>query len=201
MFRISVLIVLLVTIVLYWKNRKQHSLNQLKNQLLQNLKADRPGFLKQLRMFSFAWSALLFVLLGLSGFLPELLTGHHMSGFILVLHVLLAPFFLIAFTFWIFASVKRQAFIEKDWQIFKQGWTTIRSHQPTMDKLFFWSFFLLSLIGIGAIILSLFPLFSSSGIGNLIGIHRYVMLLLFLIAVVFYFRYFSLNQKIKIEEK
>lgn len=201
MFRISVLIVLLVTITLYWKNRKQRALTPLKNQLFQNLKLDRQGFLQRLRLFSLAWSVLLFVLLGLSGFLPVLLTGHSMSGFILVLHVLLAPFFLIAFTFWILTSVKEQALTNEDWQLFKKGWAAVQNRPPTLTKLFFWIFFLFSLIGIGAIILSLFPVFSSAGIGDLIGTHRYVMLLLFLIAVIFYFHYFSLNQKIKNKEK
>ena len=202
MFRIAIVIVLLLLLFIYLRNRKLlASAAGLRQKLLFSLKRNDAHFVHRLRLFSFSWAVVLFLLLALSGFLPVLLSGHSISGMVLIVHVLIAPFFLFAFTLWILSTVRQQTFTSRDWQIFQQGRKTFCTDRHLWGKLIFWLIFFLILLGVGAIIFSLFALFSAQTIGLLIDVHRYVMLLTFLIAGYAYFHYFSQDQKQNIREK
>ncbi len=202
MFRLSILIVLVIITFLFLKNKNHWSaLRRLPHTLLFSLRQTQLPYLERLRLFSFSWMLLLFGLLALSGFGPVLLFGESPEGYLLIFHLLLAPFFLVALTFWLLSSTESYILTEQDWQTLNEAGKSFLTHRSLGLKIVFWLFYLISLLGIGAAVLSFFPFFNAEQIQWLIGFHGYSMLFLFLIAALAYFYYFSSNLNNKIEEK
>jgi len=129
----------------------------------------------------------LLLLLAMTGFLPVLLLGTHLSGLMLVIHVTAAPFFAVALSASALLWAHRLRFNELDWQAV-EGFAGGES--PRKEALLrlgvkagFWIVLSLSLPLMLTIILGLFPLFGTEGETLLIRLHGYSALLLMITAL------------------
>jgi hypothetical protein len=138
------------------------------------------------RIVTIVSSALLFCL-AVTGFLPVLLLGSHVSGVLLVIHVTIAPVFGISLSALALLWAHRLRFDEADWRILEG---VGRRKSPGKDalvrialKVGFWSALLLSLPLMLTVILGLFPLYGTDGEALLIRLHGYSALLLMITAL------------------
>ena len=129
----------------------------------------------------------LFLILALTGFLPVLFLGIHLSGMLLVIHVTVAPLFAISLSALALLWAHRLRFDESDWQIAlgSRGWKSHGSDALLRFalKVGFWLILPLSLPLMLTVILSLFPLFGTGGESLLIRLHGYSALLLMMSAL------------------
>ncbi len=140
-----------------------------------------------LRRITYLFAGAFLILLALSGFIPVLITGAHVSGMLLVLHVTIAPLFALSLCALALLWAHRLRFDRSDLQVVLD----IRNHatppgEPLirfMLKCGFWAILVLSLPLMLTIILSLFPIFGTEGEAMLIRLHGYSALLLVLAAV------------------
>lgn len=139
---------------------------------------------ERLRRITYAASGAFFLFLAVTGFLPVLFWGGHLSGILLVIHVTLAPFFALSLSALALVWVHQLRFDEADWRT-AQGLG--RGKSPGEEALLtvalkagFWMILLLSLPLMLTIILGLFPIFGTDGEALLIRLHGYSALLLLL---------------------
>jgi hypothetical protein len=141
-----------------------------------------------IRILSYYLTLLCTFLLVLTGFLPVIFTGKHLSGILLIFHVTIAPLFCISLAvlalFWAhalrFVISDRDLFTDKSFsRIFLKS-----EISDSWQKMIFWLFLLLSLPAILSIVLSMYPLFGPDGQEILLQVHRYATLFLFILAVV-----------------
>jgi hypothetical protein len=129
----------------------------------------------------------LLLILALSGFLPVVFLGIHLSGVLLVIHVTAAPLFAIALSALALLHAHRLRFDESDLQ-FALGSGERDSHGKDALVRFalkagFWLILTLSLPLMLTVILGLFPLFGTGGETMLIRLHGYSALLLLVSAL------------------
>ncbi len=141
-----------------------------------------------LRSLVYSLNALLFVLLAVTGFLPVLFLGDHLTGIMLVIHVTVAPLFALSLAGLALLWAHRLRFDESDWQ-FLVGYRKQRSRNKEALVRFalktgFWLVLVFSLPLILTVILELFPLFGTEGEEFLIRSHGYSALLLTLVALI-----------------
>ena len=145
------------------------------------------GGLPRVRRIVTIVSAGLFLILALTGFLPVVFLGIHLSGVLLVIHVTVAPLFAISLSALALLWAHRLRFDESDWQIaLSTGrWESRRKEALVRFalKVGFWLVLLLSLPLLLTVILSLFPLFGTGGETLLIRLHGYSALLLMITAL------------------
>ena len=132
---------------------------------------------------SFLLTILSFILLAVSGFLPVLFTGQHLGGILLVIHVTIAPVFVLSITASVLLMVHKMRFNYHDWETFKNRSVKTWDDAKTIlfSKINFWIAFIMIISAILAIILMMFPFFGTYGQEQLLGIHRYSTLILFLL--------------------
>lgn len=141
-----------------------------------------------LRRMAYGLSAGFLLLLALTGFLPIILFGEHLSGPLLIIHVTVAPLFAISLSALALLWAHRLRFDEDDWHIVLNP--SLRRVATVMRwiglalKIGFWLVLLLSLPLMGSIILGLFPLFGTDGQGALIRVHGYSALLILVVSLV-----------------
>jgi hypothetical protein len=147
----------------------------------------KAGKLDNVRRIVTIVSSALLLSLAVTGFLPVLFLGSHLSGMLLVIHVTLAPFFGIALSALALLWAHRLRFDEADWRILEGAG---RRKFPGNDalarfalKVGFWSALLLSLPLMLTVILGLFPLYGTDGEALLIRLHGYSALLLMMTAL------------------
>ena len=145
------------------------------------------GGLSRVRRVVTIVSAGLFLILALTGFLPVVFLGIHLSGLLLVIHVTVAPLFAISLSALALLWAHRLRFDESDLEI-ALGSGRWESH--TKDalvrfalKVGFWIVLSLSLPLMLTVILGLFPLFGTDGEALLIRLHGYSALLLMMSAL------------------
>lgn len=132
-------------------------------------------------------SGVLFLLLALTGFVPVLFAGDHLSGALLIIHVTAAPLFAVSLSALALLWAHRLRFGEDDWQIVldpsrRKGTTRARWISLAL-KIGFWLILVSSLPLMGSIILSLFPLYGTQGQEGLMRIHGYSALLMLVVSV------------------
>jgi hypothetical protein len=146
------------------------------------------GLLDDFRRMTSVLSALLCLLLCLSGFLPVLILGKHLSGTLLIIHVTAAPLFALCLSALALLWAHRLRFGEEDWRfVLNPARRKIAAPEARIRlalKVGFWLLLLFSLPLIGSIILSLFPLFGTEEEAALTTIHGYSSLLFLLAAIV-----------------
>ena len=124
-----------------------------------------------------------FYILAITGILPVLITGQHLSGILLITHVTVAPVFIVASLISILFLVHRLRLNENDWQLVKDR--SINTGQKLrslfFEKIEFWIAFIMVVSAILSIILMMYPIFDTAGQEMLLNIHRYSTLVLFLI--------------------
>ncbi|NOX90629.1 MAG: hypothetical protein GXO77_16625 [Calditrichaeota bacterium] len=211
MFRIITFIVLVIAfgwLIVLMKNRRigRQNLNSIFEYLKWRKQEKKSSFLSKLRVISFGWTVLFFLLLTLTGFTPLLLTGSSTGGLPLILHILIAPFFLFALTVWILLTAQKMRFKIEDLNlaralIRKSSSGSAEGLKQFIAKILFWVFLFFSIVAILAVILSLYPLFGSQGMRLLIEIHRYSALVLLIIAFLAFYNYFQQSQRTNVKEK
>jgi len=140
-----------------------------------------------LRILSYQLSLIFTALLVLSGFLPVILTGDHLSGLPLILHVTIAPFFCVSLAIFALFWAQTRRFTSEDVRLFKDNsFFRIFSENeisPAWEKVIFWLFLVFAVPAILSIVLSMYPLFGTEGQEVLLQTHRYTTLCLFILTV------------------
>lgn len=140
------------------------------------------GALSRVRRTAAIVSGGLLLILALTGFLPVIVLGTHLSGLLLVIHVTAAPLFAVSLSALALLWAHRLRLDESDWQV-ALGSGKRESHGKDALvrlalKVGFWLSLTLSLPLMLTVILSLFPLFGTRGETLLIRLHGYSALLL-----------------------
>jgi len=148
--------------------------------------------LEAIRRLSLGITAILFILLALSGFFPVVFLGMHLTGWLLIFHVTVAPFFVLslAFTALLYAKIKQYSNKDVDYLKGAKKTASINVSYLFWSKTGFWLFLLFSLPAVFSILLSMYPVFGTYGQHFLLAVHQYSVLMLFIIStVVFLFRW------------
>lgn len=132
---------------------------------------------------SFLFTILSFIILAVTGFLQVLVTGQHLGGILLIIHVTIAPVFVLSVTITVLLMVHKMRFNYNDLETFKNrsAKTWDEAKVNIFKKIDFWMAFTMVIPAILAIILMMFPLFGTYGQEQLLDIHRYSTLILFLL--------------------
>ena len=190
MFRVLSLIILLIAVgwflyaVLAKKERLKLSLDTLLRRVGDSFtkfknprKLITSDIIDGLRMLSYFIAVLCVIILSLTGFIPPLLLGIPMSGFLLVLHVSLSPVFAICMTLLCLLWAHQQVFDGSDRQwlnslLFGKDTTGSNLKYHSAFKICFWLLILLTPFVMGSIILSMYPVFGTHGQHTLLMLHR-----------------------------
>ena len=125
-----------------------------------------------------------FVILVVTGFGPVVISGEHLSGYLLMAHVSISPVFCLCLAVLAVMWADNCRFGKNDWSNLKRAGTEKRGKSCPSQKIAFWLILLLALPLILSILLSMFKFFGTDGQEFLLSIHRYSALLFSLIAVV-----------------
>ena len=145
----------------------------------------RKGWRERLRVLSLAFSFTFCIILALTGFSPVILSGSHLSGILLVIHVTFAPLFALSLSALALLWAHRLRFDASDWPALgaPHGERSTELRLLFALKAGFWIILWLSLPLLLTIILGLFPLFGTEGEAMLIRLHGYSALLVLLAAL------------------
>jgi len=166
-----------------FKNIKEDFSLPIKN--LFNISSRDSRLFEVLRKLFYSLTAIFFVILGLTGFFPVLLFGSHLSGLLLIIHVTVAPLFVLSLMFAILFWANYQQYDVQDISTIK----TIKKNKNSendvnsfWEKTYFWLFSIVSLPAILSMILSMYPIFGTDGQVYMLNLHRYTVLFLLIIA-------------------
>jgi cytochrome b subunit of formate dehydrogenase len=144
--------------------------------------------LEVLRGLFYLITLVLFLILALTGFVPMILLGEHLTGALLVIHVTAAPLFALSLAVLSLLWAHRQRFTAEDGEVLRS--LTRRENvarersQRFVQKVCFWLILFFSLPLILSIILGVFPLFGTEGQEALVIWHGLSALLLTVAAIV-----------------
>ncbi len=149
----------------------------------------RPGnALEVLRGLSYLSTLLLFLVLAITGFIPVVLFGGHLTGVLLLLHVTAAPIFALSLALLSLLWAHRQRFRQEDWDAIRNLAAHRRVEperlQDLLRKVCFWLILFFSLPLLLSIILGVFPVFGTEGQDGLVLWHGVSALILSVIAVI-----------------
>jgi len=120
-----------------------------------------------------------FLILAITGFVPFLIFGEHMSGFTLMLHVAVSPVFAVCMAISALIWAHEHRFDERNWQWVKELILKRAMHQKNipgmydfLKKFFFWLSVLFSL-SVSSVILLMYPIVGSAIQDFLLGFHRF----------------------------
>jgi hypothetical protein len=133
--------------------------------------------LAQVRELVYRAALLLSLVLAVTGFVPVIFLGEHLTGVLLLIHVTIAPFFALLIAAAALLWAHHQRLDEQHFILLKK----LISRQPAESEAIrgftirvgFWLLLLLSLPLMLSIILGMFPLFGTDGERMLICIHGY----------------------------
>jgi hypothetical protein len=127
-------------------------------------------------LYPLFWICML--LLGLSGFIPSVLFGVPMSGYLIILHVAIAPVFALIVT--VMAVIWPYKYLFEDSELKgRKG----KSRYVVLKKVLYWLLLGLTIPVIASILLSMFNYFGTDGQHLLLNIHRYSTLALVVVSV------------------
>ncbi|MBD3385678.1 hypothetical protein GF407_12235 [candidate division KSB1 bacterium] len=118
------------------------------------------------------------LLLGLSGFIPSVLFGVPMSGYLIILHVAIAPVFALIVT--VMAVIWPYKYLFEDSELKRRKG---KSRYVVLKKMLYWLLLGLTIPVISSILLSMFKYFGTDGQHLLLNIHRYSTLALVVVSV------------------
>jgi len=130
--------------------------------------------LTHLKQVLYYITVILALILMLTGFIPAALLGKHLFGIFLLIHVLAAPFFCLSSALFVLMSANQNSFSKTDLDLILNGsWKTRGAGSFTLyRKISFWTFSFFSIPAIFSIALSLFPIFGTDGLNNLLMLHQ-----------------------------
>jgi fatty acid desaturase len=207
MYRIVLgLIIIIFTMRLIWISRSEgwdiawwsKTLNQRLSQIYRRLMmSDSKGeFHKRLRYFFISVSLLSFIILAFTGILPVLVLDVHITGILLIIHVTVAPVFVVALAMTALFWGHFQQFDGTDLDLIKAVQNQEKDKRPEYrhraywPKVFFWLFLAFSIPASLSMIFSMFPYFGTDGLNTMLNIHQYTTL--GLLTVAFFYTDFKL---------
>jgi hypothetical protein len=191
MYRILLLIIIIALVGwIIWLNKNKRidnkSINGAYQSFLDLIKFKDGMVLNSLRILSYQITWISFILLALTAFLPIIILGGHLSGFPLILHVTIAPVFCVALALSAIFWAHSQRLFSSDWLNLKSRFVekifSLKDGIKSWQKIYFWLFLIFSIPAILSIVLGMYPFFGTEGQANLILIHSYSTLILFIIA-------------------
>ena len=202
MYRILIIIVIVLIIIrMLWMYRAgkwdfiliKNAVNQgvgllFKWLMMSEFKSD---FYKRFRYFFVSISVISFIGLALTGLIPFFLFGESMGSIFLIIHVTIAPFFVLALMFCAIFMGHFQQFDNSDYNDlkkmrFKKGIINPNNYSKNVwSKIYFWLILVFSVPAILSIILSMFPYFGTEGQIIMLNIHRYSTLVLVVISFLY----------------
>jgi len=149
--------------------------------------ADTMGIIRQ---FLFLLTLLAVVLLALTGFLPVVIAGQHVTGILLIIHAITAPVFAVSLALLILASAHAHRFLEEDWQavraIFSREMNSSHAQRSQFwQKICFWLLTFFAIPVIASILFSMYPVIGTEGQEYLLQLHGYATLFFTIIAVIY----------------
>ena len=130
-----------------------------------------------------------FLILALTSYLQIVMTGGPLSGWLLIIHVSVAPFFAISLMMAILLWAHLRRFDQQDWQYLQQVVgkkkvaAILAENHDVWEKLNFWLFMVSAIPAILSIIFQLYPVFDTDGMKFLLQVHRYSTLILFILVL------------------
>jgi len=140
------------------------------------------------------------LILAFTGFLPVLF-GSHLSGYLLLIHVSVAPIFAICMALISLIWANQKRFDRLNWEWFRKLFKKNRNQSNSVqfynctEKVFFWFLLILALIIILSILLSMLKYFGTGAQEFLIQLHRFSAL--FFVIASCYHTYLIIFQCIK----
>ena len=200
MYRILLIIVIISYIfrVIWIYRSENRNFIHLKNCLKQGIdllfkrltmSESKSDVFKRLRYFFIYITVILFIILALTGVIPVVILGEQMSGLFLIVHVTIAPFFVVALMLTAIFLAHFQQFDHSDFVYLqdlrnnKETKNPAKNQQNFWPKIYFWLFLLFSVPAVLSIILSMFPYFGTEGQITMLNIHRYSTLILSIVAL------------------
>ncbi len=139
------------------------------------------------RLIVYRLTIICFFILALSGFLPIVFLGEHLTGTLLIIHVTIAPLFALLLAAIALLWAHRFRLGENDWRCFVKLWRLQIPEKDVLSRCLlragFWLILLTSLPLILTVILGLYPLFGTEGVDLLMSLHAYSGLVLTLLAL------------------
>ncbi|MFC1557603.1 hypothetical protein ACFL4Q_00960 [candidate division KSB1 bacterium] len=141
------------------------------------------------RLLSYFIAAVSALLLAFSGFIPYLISGGPLTGFMLMLHVSVSPVFAVSMTAACLLWAHEHLFTEADTEwfivhLFRRKERGGAHSYRTGRKICFWLLIILTPLITGSIILSLYPFFGTGSLNSLLTIHLMSALLFFAVGIV-----------------
>lgn len=128
-----------------------------------------------------------FLMLVLTGFGPLVLLGRQPTGYLMILHIVAAPFFAVCLAALVLTLAYRSRFDSSDWQgllRFLRG-NGFSGKSGLIEKMAFWLMAFSSLPVILSITFSMFRIFDTKGQEFLLGLHGYSALVLVVATLVY----------------
>jgi len=172
--------------IAWWKKTVNHKLSQIYKRLM--MIDSSKEFHKKLRYFFISLSLLSFILLAFTGIIPVLILNQHITGILLIIHVTVAPVFVVALAMTALFWAHFQQFDGSDLAMIKSIQKQEKSKRLAYHlrtywlKVFFWIFLAFSIPASLSMIFSMFPLFGTDGLNTMLNIHQYATLGLLIVA-------------------
>lgn len=177
-------------------------LTEIKDQIksLKDITKNNNGFVL-LKKSVFSLAVLMFLILALSSMLP-VLSGNAMSGFLLIIHLLAAPVFVICVTVFVILKAHDLQFSQADSNYLLNAIgrhvskDSLNEAESFWGKMYFWIFVVFVISAVLSVLLSMYPIFGTNGQVALLDIHRYsVLVLLAVFGFTFVNKYAQKNNK------
>ncbi len=144
------------------------------------------------------------VVLALTGFIPYLILGAPLGGFALMLHVALAPLFILLITIIVLGWANSHTFSGQNWNFVKSGLFKKTKSENAADefyeKFFFWFILLFSILT-ASMVFSMYHIFGTFGQESLLNLHRFSSVVLFIFFVLHTLRFVRLQGKTIVDQK
>jgi hypothetical protein len=170
----------------WWKRNIDQNLTKLFKRMM--MSGSEGNIYKRLRYFFVSISFLTFFILAISGIIPVVILNKHISGVFLIIHVTIAPVFVVALAMTAFFWAHFKQFNLSDFQFINnlrdKNHTNHQSYyqHPFLLKVYFWVFLAFSVPAALSMIFSMFPFFGTEGQIALFNIHQYTALGLLIVA-------------------
>lgn len=170
------------------KNSSKQVMTESYDSFLKRFHFKEKKYATKFRMLSYQLTLLFIILLVLTGFLPVILTGGHLSGLPLILHVTIAPLFCISLAVFALFWAHALRFVAADRNLFKnKSFSMIFLDADLSDswqRVVFWLFLVFAVPAILSIVLSMYPVLGPDGQEILLQLHRYTTLFIFVLTLI-----------------
>ena len=153
---------------------------------LPEMREEKSPAFQILSNFLFVLTSIFFIVLALTGFLPILIFGGHLSGILLIIHVTTAPLFVLSFMLTLVFKAQRKQFTQDDFKYLNDKWilkNATNISEQFNQKLCFWLFAVFSLPAILSMVLSMYPLFGTGWQVAMLNLHQFSVLVLLIVSM------------------